>query len=154
MFVNWVVAPLKTMKKKEETTLKEIVMGIVRNPVGKIIIISRVWPEKSLDGTAMLTWAFPGGNIDEGETPKEALIREIRNETGLKVTVKKKISARIHPQFNVSIQYFECEMVLSGGARPIVDVHEVQSVKWVNPKDVRNYFTTDIDPKVAKYFGI
>ena len=142
------------MKKKEKTTQKEIVLGIIKNPIGKILLISRVWPEKSLDGLLSLTWAFPGGNIDEGETPQEALIREIRNETGLKVTIKKKISERIHPQFDVSIKYYECEMVLSGGARPIVDVHEVESIKWVEPKDVRNYFTTDIDPKVAKFFGI
>jgi 8-oxo-dGTP diphosphatase len=142
------------MTKKEKATQKEIVLGIIKNPLGKILLISRVWPEKTLDGSTTLMWAYPGGNIDEGETPEEALMREVRNETGLKVTVKKKISERTHPQFNVNIKYYECEMVLSGGARPIVDVHEVQSVKWVDPKEVRNYFTTDIDPKVAKYFGI
>jgi 8-oxo-dGTP pyrophosphatase MutT (NUDIX family) len=68
------------MKKKEKTTQKEIVMGIIKNPAGKIIIINRVWPERSLDGSVSLTWAFPGGNIDEGETSEEALIKEfIRN---------------------------------------------------------------------------
>jgi 8-oxo-dGTP diphosphatase len=142
------------MTKKEKTTQKEIVLGIIKGPTGKILLINRMWPEKSLDGSLTLTWAFPGGNIDEGETPEEALIREVRTETGLKVIVKKKISARVHPKFNISLTYYECEMVISGGARPIVDVHEVESVKWVDPKEVRNYFTTDIDPKVAKYFGI
>jgi mutator protein MutT len=142
------------MTKKEKDTQKEIVLGIIKGPTGKILIINRLWPDKSLDESLTLTWAFPGGNIDEGETPEEALIREIRCETGLKVTVKKKISSRVHPKFNTSLTYYECEMVLSGGARPIIDVHEVASIKWVEPKEIKNYFTTDVDPTVAKRFGI
>lgn len=141
------------MKKNDKNVQKEIVLGIIKSPAGKVILISRVWPEKSLDGSTTLTWAFPGGNIDEGETSEEALSREVRQETGLRIKVKKKISERIHPQFNVHISYFDCEIVPSGGMKPITDVHEVQSVKWVDPKGVKDYFTTDLDPKVAKFLG-
>jgi len=141
------------MRKEEIKPRNEIVLGIVKSKTDKIIILDRLWKEKSLDGSTSLTWAFPGGEIDEGETPEEALVREVRNETGLKVKVVKKISERIHPQFSVKITYFSCEVIPSA-MRPIIDVHEVESVKWVNAQELRNYFTTDIDPGVAKFLNI
>jgi len=70
------------MKKADKKVQKEIVLGIIKNQTGKVIIVNRIWPEKSLDGGAILQWAFPGGNVDEGETPEEAVAREVRNETG------------------------------------------------------------------------
>lgn len=141
------------MGKEELKPKNEIVLGVIKNKAGKIIILNRLWPEKSIDGSVKLTWAFPGGEIDEGETPEEALIREVRNETGLKVEVIKKISERIHPQFLVKISYFECEIIPSS-MRPIVDVHEVESTKWVEPLEIKNYFTTNMDPAVEKFLGL
>lgn len=52
-------------------------------------------------------FVFPGGGVDEGETPVQAAIREMEEETGLRVTVKRKL-AEIH--FGLSIQhYFQVE---------------------------------------------
>ena len=141
------------MKNNEKTPKNEVVLGVIKNSVNKVLIVSRVWPEKSLDGSAMLTWAFPGGEIDEGETQEEALIREVRSETGFKVKVLDKISKRIHPQFNVKIHYFSCE-IIPGSMRPISDVHEIESTKWVDVSELRNYFTSDLDPNVAKFLKI
>ncbi len=148
-----VVSLEENMKKDEKLPQNEIVLGIIKNKLDKIVVIERLWKEKSIDGFTNLTWAFPGGEIDEGETSKEALIREIRNETGLRVKVIKKISERTHPQFRVKITYFACG-IIPGGVRPIVDVHEVESLKWVSAPELKNYFTTDLDPGVAKYLRI
>jgi mutator protein MutT len=141
------------MKNNEKTPKNEVVLGVIKNSVNKVLIVSRAWPEKSLDGSAMLTWAFPGGEVDEGETQEEALIREVRSETGFKVKVLDKISERIHPQFNVKIHYFSCE-IIPGSMRPISDVHEIESTKWVDVSELRNYFTSDLDPNVAKFLKI
>jgi len=54
------------MKNNEKTPKNEVVLGVIKNSVNKVLIVSRAWPEKSLDGSAMLTWAFPGGEVDEG----------------------------------------------------------------------------------------
>jgi len=81
------------------------------------------------------------------------LVREVRNETGFKVKVLKKISERVHPQFGIKINYFSCELVPSG-MRPIVDVHEVESIKWVPTNELKDYFTTDLDPGVAKFLNL
>lgn len=48
-------------------------------------------------------YVFPGGGVDEGETPREAAIREMDEETGLRVTVKRKL-AEIH--FGLSYQIY------------------------------------------------
>lgn len=141
------------MKEDKKKISQEIVLGVIKTKIGKVVIINRLWPEKSIDGSVKLTYAFPGGNIDEGETPEEALVREVRCETGLKIKVLKKISERTHPQFPVKVNYYECEFV-PRSIKPILDVHEVASVKWVSPSELRNYFTTDLDPEVAKFLGI
>ena len=141
------------MKKDEKGPRNEIVLGIIINKPNNILLIKRLWEEKSLNGSEKLTWAFPGGEIDEGETKEEALVREIRNETGFKVKVAKKISERVHPQFNIKISYYLCE-IIPGGVKPIMDVNEVESIKWVKTSDLKDYFTTDLDPGVAKFLKI
>jgi 8-oxo-dGTP pyrophosphatase MutT (NUDIX family) len=48
-------------------------------------------------------FVFPGGGADEGENPEEAAIREMEEETGLRVTVKQEV-AEIH--FDLSTQHY------------------------------------------------
>ena len=48
-------------------------------------------------------YVFPGGGVDEGENPEEAAIREMEEETGLRVTVKQEV-AEIH--FDLSTQHY------------------------------------------------
>jgi 8-oxo-dGTP diphosphatase len=141
------------MKKDEKQPRNEIVLGIIKSKSDSVLLIKRLWEERSVDGEEKLTWAFPGGEIGEGETKEEALVRELRNETGFKVKVVKKISERFHPLFNIKIHYYLCEMV-PASVKPIMDVNEVESIKWVKTAELRDYFTTDLDPGVAEFLGI
>ena len=54
---------------------------------GKTLIMKRVRP--STDGLGY--WELPGGGLEYGETPHEALKRELREETGLKIKIIKPI---------------------------------------------------------------
>lgn len=55
------------------------VSGIVTDPDGSILLLRpRYW--------SAATWGLPGGYLNSGETPAQALIREVREETGLGVT--------------------------------------------------------------------
>ncbi len=54
---------------------------------GKVLILKRIQP--STDGLGY--WELPGGGLEYGETPHQALIRELKEETGLDVKILKPV---------------------------------------------------------------
>jgi 8-oxo-dGTP pyrophosphatase MutT (NUDIX family) len=104
-------------------------------------------------GSAKLTWAFPGGIPSSYETPQDTVAQEVLEETGYEVEVHELISKRKHPQFPVFVYYFRCELKTSE-ATEVVQDEEIAGVKWVKPEEIKNYFTSDFDPIVAKFLGL
>lgn len=58
-----------------------IAVGIIRDAQGKIFITQR-----AADAHMAKKWEFPGGKIEAGETPEQALVRELKEETGIIAT--------------------------------------------------------------------
>ncbi len=73
-------------------------------------------------------WEFPGGKIDVGETPEEALIREIKEELDTEVEVKELLDTveYDYPNFHLSMDCFICR-IISGNL--VLKEHE--AAKWL-----------------------
>jgi len=75
-------------------------------------------------------------------------------ETGYKVKPIKQIHLRIHPDSFLMIAYFLCELENEEPIKEIEEKDEIEEVRWVKPEELKNYFTTDIDPEVKKILKI
>jgi 8-oxo-dGTP pyrophosphatase MutT (NUDIX family) len=74
-------------------------------------------------------WAFPGGRIEPDETPAEAAVREVAEETGIQVSASGEIGRRTHPATGRTIIYLACSP--TGDAEPAVTAtREVAEARW------------------------
>ena len=63
-----------------------VVAAIIRNKDNKYLITQRL-PDAKYAGY----WEFPGGTIEDGETPEKALVRELKEELNIDIVVKQNL---------------------------------------------------------------
>lgn len=132
---------------------KFVNLGVVINKKGEVLIIKRRKKEKTITG-ADFVWAFPGGVQEAGETREDRVVKEVLLETGYKVKPLRQIHLRVHPDTLVLIAYFLCALESEEPIQEIVEKDEVEEIRWVKPEELKNYFTTDIDPEIKKVLKI
>ena len=96
-----------------------------------------------------LKWEFPGGKIDEGESPEECLKRELIEELGIEVTAVQSMPQTTHhyPSFSVTLYPFICEIV-SGE----ITLHEHSAMVWLPIEELQTLDWAEADlPVIRKY---
>ena len=84
-------------------------------------------------------WEFPGGKMEEGETPEAALIREIKEELSTDISVDKFLYTvdYDYPKFHLTMHCFMCSLVTEAlhlnehEASKWLDVEAIHSVNWL-----------------------
>ena len=88
-------------------------------------------------------WEFPGGKIEPGETPQEALVREIREELNTTISVDRFLTTveYDYPEFHLTMDCFWCSIdegnltLLEHEAAKWLPIGDLRQVKWL-PADV------------------
>ena len=114
-----------------------------------ILLIERQNHEVASNGD-VLNWAFPGGKIEKYETPQQAAVREIREETGVIVKAGKIITAWKHPDFQAYISYVECHLVNDDDHNTVSDP-AIKYSKWIPISNIHEYITKQINDQVELF---
>ena len=130
--LNPVISTFYTMKSIE------VVAGVITDG-GRIFATQRGYGDQK-DG-----WEFPGGKMEPGETPEQALVRELQEELAVKVNVDEKICTveYDYPKFHLTMHCFYCTLV--AGYKPKLLEHE--DARWLDRETLNtvNWLPADIE---------
>ncbi len=85
---------------------------------------------KRLKGTHKDLWEFPGGKIEENESSKQALIREIKEELNADIEIKSYLTTinYTYPDFHLLMDVYICKL-----AGNTMTLHDHSQIQWINP---------------------
>lgn len=110
---------------------------------GKLLLAQRKVKEGSL------SWQFPAGEVERGETVEDAAVRETIEEVGLTVTASKFLGERIHPNTGRRMAYVACK--IESGHAYVADDNELAAIAWVQPTEVKQYVPYGFAPAVEEH---
>ena len=105
----------------------EVVAAIIHDEAGRIFATQRGYGDFK-DG-----WEFPGGKMEQGETPEEALRREIWEELETRIVVERLIQTveYDYPNFHLTMHCYWCH--IESGA---LTLKEHEAARWLAKEDL------------------
>ncbi|MBI5442276.1 MAG: (deoxy)nucleoside triphosphate pyrophosphohydrolase [Deltaproteobacteria bacterium] len=119
-----------------------VVAAVLRREDGRILLARR-YPKGPHGGL----WEFPGGKVEPGETPGEALAREIREELGVEISVGRELTRVDHSYPHVRILLIALEAVLLRGELRALGC---QDFRWIEPSAALGYPMPEADVPIAR----
>lgn len=115
---------------KRTTRLVLVAACALVDPDGRVLVAQRS-EHKSMAGL----WEFPGGKVETGERPEEALIRELGEELGIAVNeaclAPFTFASHSYPDFHLLMPVYLCRRW-----EGIISAREHQALRWVRPKEL------------------
>ena len=107
----------------------EVVAAIIHDAEGRIFATQRGY------GDYKDWWEFPGGKMEQGETPEEALKREIWEELETRIVVERFVATVEwdYPAFHLTMHCYLCH-VESGH----LELKEHEAAKWLNKDELES----------------
>jgi 8-oxo-dGTP diphosphatase len=105
---------------------KLVVAGLIVDAAGRVLITQR----RATDALP-LAWELPGGKVEPGEAPVDALVRELREELGIAAEVGRIWDVLFHayPAFDLVMLVYACRITGGTSPRPL----EVEDLAWHAP---------------------
>ncbi len=138
---NRLAAPLpRNPSKPLAVSLK----ALIRNADGAVLALQRSPASKGNPGR----WDFPGGKADPDEGLDEALVREIREETGLAVRLERVVGCAQSESPKTHVVYIFLDAVLTAGEVRLSEEHH--AAQWVAPAA---FAALDVCPQFASFLA-
>lgn len=110
--------------------------AVIKDAAGRLLLIRR----RNEPGAGL--WSLPGGRIETGETGEQAMVREVREETGLSVTVGRLLGELERLGRNGAIYDISDYLaVVTGGTLQAGD--DAADARWVTPRQMAQLELTD-----------
>jgi 8-oxo-dGTP diphosphatase len=122
--------------------MKRVVAALICKD-GKILVCQRTRHQ-----TMPLKWEFPGGKIEEGEQPRDAMHRELEEELGIDATVGDEVTRMRHEYPNgasVELRFFVVREYAGELENRIF-----RDIQWANPPDLPSYDFLEADRKLVE----
>lgn len=100
-----------------------VVCAVIENAQG-LILATRRPPEKSFGGK----WEFPGGKLFAGESPQDALVREIGEELGIQILVGEKLTDSAWDEETIRIHLIPFRATITNGD---IVLNEHTEARWL-----------------------
>jgi 8-oxo-dGTP diphosphatase len=115
--------------------------AVIRDSSGRILLTRR--PDHTHMGGL---WEFPGGKIENGESPAGALRRELHEELGIEAAIDRPLTFAVHeePELRVLLLFFAVR-VLEGDPTG----REGQELCWVRPSELSEYRLPPADTELV-----
>lgn len=115
--------------------------AIITNSDNEILICRR-----GPGGSCEFLWEFPGGKIEQGESPEECLVRECLEELEIEIEILELFEQTkySYPERDIEFMFFSAS--LKNGI-PTASVHD--SIKWVSPDMLPDYEFCPADVSVV-----